>query len=264
MTAVFTLHEGDSPLLISIPHAGTQVPDDIGVRFTSHATPLADTDWHVPVLYSFAAELGATLLIAQYSRYVIDLNRPLDGTPLYPGKTETALCPIYTFDGEPLYQADLEPTTNEIEMRTEQYWRPYHRELQLRLAALKERFGYALLWDAHSIRSRIPRLFDGELPNLNIGTADGQSCTPALAQLLFKQASASPFSAVLNGRFKGGFITRHYGRPEQQIDAVQLELTQKLYMDERAPFELHAKDAEQLSITLKKLIETALTFRSSR
>jgi N-formylglutamate deformylase len=264
MIPLFTVHEGDSPLLISIPHAGTAAPDDIQARFTAHAAPLADTDWHVPVLYSFAAELGATVLTAAYSRYVIDLNRPLDGAPLYPGKIETALCPNYTFDGEPLYQADLEPTTNEIEMRIEQYWRPYHRELQLRLAALKEQFGYALLWDAHSIRSRIPRLFDGELPNLNLGTADGQSCTAALAQALFKQAAASPFSAVLNGRFKGGFITRHYGRPDEKIDAVQLELTQKLYANEQAPFELHPQDATYLSITLRKLIETLLAFRSSR
>lgn len=239
------------------------MPTDIAQHFTAHARTLPDTDWHVPTLYSFAAEMSATLLVASQSRYVIDLNRPVDGTRLYPGKNETTLCPMQTFDGEPIYREGFEPGPDQIAVRVRDYWQPYHRELRSRLDALKGRFGFALLWDAHSIRSAVPRLFDGELPNLSLGTADGKSCSSGLARELLACATASRFSAVLDQRFKGGYITRHYGRPEEHVHAVQLELTQSLYMPEQPPYDLSPEAAARLSRTLQELISVLLHFRST-
>src|SRR6185295_2029969 len=177
--------------------------------------------------------LGGARIITKNSRYVIDLNRPPDSAPLYPGAANTGLCPTEQFDGQPLYKSGETPADSDVQDRLQRYWRPYHERLATELQSLHARHGVALLFEAHTIRSRVPRLFDGRLPDINLGTADGKSCASDLAALLIETAGeAVNYSSVLNGRFKGGYITRHYGRPTEGVHAVQLELTQCSYMDE--------------------------------
>jgi N-formylglutamate deformylase len=253
MSDVFAFSQGDSPLLISVPHDGRLIPDEQRDRMTEAGLGIPDTDWHVAELYDFARELGASLLVAQYSRYVVDLNRPPDDGSLYEGQVPTGLCPQYTFAGEPLYSDDAPLTAGETGHRIERYWRPYHERLAQALDELRARYGCALLWDAHSIPSRVPRLFDGELPVLNLGNFDGRSCDAAVAGELYRLAAASPYSAVLNGRFKGGYITRHYGDPANRVQAVQLELAQRAYMDE-ATLDIDAVLADRLRDTLRGLL----------
>jgi N-formylglutamate deformylase len=229
-----TLLPGDSPLIISVPHAGTAVPQDLAPRLTPMALDLPDTDWHVARLYDFAPDLGATMIVARYTRYLIDLNRPPDDAALYGAAAKTGLCPTQSFSGELLYRDGSERLTPaEIERRREQYWQPYHDALRTQLDNTKRRFGYALLLDAHSIRSTVPRLFSGRLPDVNVGTYEGRSCTPAINDALGAQLSATAhFSHVFDGRFKGGYITRHYGQPAKGQHALQIELAQSSYMDE--------------------------------
>ena len=234
MSEVYRFIEGDSPLLVSVPHDGRLVPDTQRERMTAAGLAMPDTDWHVAELYDFARELGASLLVAQYSRYVVDLNRPPDDGSLYEGRVSTGLCPQYTFAGEALYRDDAPVSGEEVARRIERYWRPYHARLETALDELRARHGSVFLWDAHSIPSRVPRLFDGELPVLNLGNFDGRSCDPGIARALARIADASPYSAVLNGRFKGGYITRRYGDPRGGVQAVQLELAQRAYMDEES------------------------------
>ena len=258
----FTLHPGTAPLLISFPHVGTHVPPALAARLTPKAREVHDTDWHLPRLYDFARALGASLLIATHSRYVIDLNRPPDGASLYPGQSVTALCPVDDFDGEPIHLdvAD-EPGAQEIAERRAAIWQPYHDALAAELARIKAAHGVAVLWDAHSIRSVLPRFFDGKLPDLNLGTADGASCAPELAQALLAVAESAPgFTAVLNGRFKGGHITRAHGRPQDGVHAVQLEMTQSSYMQEAMPFDYLPEQAARIQPTLERLLQTALAF----
>ena len=233
MSDVFSFHQGDLPLLISVPHDGRNLPQEQRGRMTDAGLELPDTDWHVAELYSFVRELGASMLIANYSRYVVDLNRPADDAAMYEGQVATGLCPQYTFAGEPWYERDAAVTPGDAGRRVDRYWRPYHDKLRATLAEMRGSHGYALLWDAHSIASRVPRLFDGELPVLNLGTYDGQSCDPVISQELLEIAEASPYASVLNGRFKGGYITRHYGDPAANVQAVQLELAQRAYMNEK-------------------------------
>lgn len=237
----FNLHRGNAPLLASLPHDGTAIPEAIASRMTPVAHRVPDTDWHVGLLYDFAKELGASLIAPRWSRYVVDLNRPPDGHALYPGWSETALVPVNTFAGEPLYLAGEMPDAKEITARVEQYWRPYHAALRDELERLRAQHGRAVLWDGHSIRSRVPVFFDGRLPDFNLGTANGASCSPALQARLTDTlrehadgGDSSAYTHVVNGRFKGGYITRHYGQPDQGIDAVQLELAQCAYMDENS------------------------------
>ncbi|MEM9057345.1 MAG: N-formylglutamate deformylase [Pseudomonadota bacterium] len=258
MTRVFALREGDSPLLVSLPHSGTALAHDLEERLTAAAWLLPDTDWHIPRLYGFLEALGATVIEARYSRYVVDLNRPPDGAALYPGKAETALVPTQTFAGEAIYRDGGdggEPDAAEIAARRARYWQPYHDALGAALERLKARFGYALLWDAHSIASRVPRLFDGRLPDLNIGTADGAACAPALAQAVYDTCADSDFSVVMNGRFKGGYITRHYGRPDDGVHALQMEIAQASYMHEPPPFRFDADRAGRLRPVLERAID---------
>ena len=231
MIDVYTFHEGTSPLLISVPHDGVHVPPEMRARMTPAGAALPDTDWHVAELYSFARELGASMLIANYSRYVVDLNRPASDEALYEGQVATGLCPLQTFDGADIY-TDGGVTSDEIAARVGTYWQPYHDRLQQTLDALRERHGHALLWDAHSIASVVPRLFDGELPALNLGTHGGRSCGPEIADRVAAVAAASGYSHVVNGRFQGGYITRHYGAPAQGVHAMQLELAQRVYLNE--------------------------------
>ena len=232
---IFRLQAGVAPLLISLPHDGSHIPDEIAARMRPSARRSPDTDWHVARLYEpLAQSLGASLLRPLASRYVVDLNRPADGHALYPGRRETGLVSTIGFDGQPLYlDADGEPDTAEVQRRVNGYWRPYHEALGQELARLKARHGRVVLWEGHSIRSHVPMLFDGRLPDLNLGTADGASCSPALQRRLASALEGQQaYSFVVNGRFKGGYITRHYGRPEEGIEAVQLELAQCNYMDE--------------------------------
>ena len=244
MTDVYSFHAGDSPLLVSVPHDGRDVPADIRAVMTSDALELPDTDWHVSTLYDFARELGASLITANYSRYVVDLNRPPDDACLYDGKPGTGLCAQATFTGAPLYRDDAAVNPAEVAARVERYWRPYHKRLRETLDEIRDRHGYALLWDAHSIPSHVPLLFDGELPILNIGTWDGRSCDPGVSDAVFAAASASPYTTVRNGRFKGGYITRHYGDPGDRVNALQLEVAQRAYMDE-ASREYRPEQAER-------------------
>lgn len=227
----YTLRQGRLPLLISMPHNGQQIPVDIAATMQPHASAVPDTDWFLDQLYDFAGELGASTINPVYSRYVIDLNRPPDGAVLYAGANNTELCPTSGFDERPLYLPGKTPDEAEIARRIERYWRPYHQALNAELQRLKAQFGYALLFDAHSIKSQVPRFFDGRLPDINFGTADGKSAAPVLEQAIMAVPTES-FSRVLNGRFKGGYITRHYGQPMQHIHALQLELSQITYMDE--------------------------------
>ncbi len=229
-----TLLAGTSPLIISVPHAGTAVPQDLAPRLTPMALDLPDTDWHVARLYDFAPDLGATMIVARYTRYLIDLNRPPDDAALYSSATQTGLCPMHSFDGAPLYRDGTERlSAEEIEKRREQYWQPYHDALRTHLEETHKRFGYALLLDAHSIRSMVPRLFAGRLPDVNVGTFDGRSCARTVNDALGARLSAAPhFSHVFDGRFKGGYITRHYGQPSKGQHALQIELSQSSYMDE--------------------------------
>ncbi|HEY4547174.1 MAG TPA: N-formylglutamate deformylase [Pedomonas sp.] len=258
-TGVFEFRQGTLPLLVSIPHAGTQLPAELAQRLSAPARAVPDTDWHVEKLYAFAAQMGASVLKANYSRYVVDLNRPTDGALLYPGQRETGLCPLMTFADVPLYAPSDEPGADEIASRVEQYWKPYHDKLAATLAALRQQHGYALLWDAHSIRAEVPVLFEGRLPDFNLGTGGGTSCPPEIAsELLAAAQRADGFSAVLNGRFKGGYITRHYGRPEENILAVQLELTQSAYMEESDPRTWNANRAEAAQRVIEDLLNTLL------
>ncbi|MBS7660657.1 N-formylglutamate deformylase [Pseudomonas lalucatii] len=254
----FEFSRGRLPLLISMPHAGVLLTPAVEAGLVERARSLPDTDWHIPRLYDFAAELGASTLAARYSRYVVDLNRPADDKPLYASAT-TGLFPATLFDGTPLFRAGLEPSSAERARTLEQIWTPYHRVLAAELERLRDEFGYAMLFDAHSIASRVPRLFDGRLADFNLGSNDGASCAPALAmQLQQVCAGASGYSQVLNGRFKGGYITRHYGGPADNIHAIQLELAQCTYMDEAPPYAYRPKAAESVRPVLRQLLQGLL------
>ncbi|MDP3521086.1 MAG: N-formylglutamate deformylase [Hydrogenophaga sp.] len=262
----FRFRQGTRPLLISMPHVGTFVPPALAARLTDEAQGVPDTDWHLERLYDFADALGASVLVATHSRYVIDLNRPPDGASLYPGQSVTGLCPVDTFDNTPLYRdpTDL-PTEAEIAARRDAIWHPYHAQLTQELARLKAQHGVAALWDAHSIRSVLPRFFEGRLPDLNLGTADGASCDPALAaQLLAIGREAKGYTAVLNGRFKGGHITRQHGNPAQGVHAVQLEMTQAAYMMETPPFGYLPEVAAGIQPTVQRMLEAVLAFADQR
>lgn len=232
MTDVFTWHQGDSPLLISIPHDGREIPPAIAARMTETGLATPDTDWHVTRLYAFAETIGASLIAASYSRYVIDLNRSPRDEALYAGQVSTGLCPLRTFAGDDIYRDGAGVGAEDRRARIEEYWEPYHARIAAALAATRKEFGYALLWDAHSIRSSVPRLFAGELPDLSVGTSDGTSCPRAVERRIAEAAAATPYTSVVNGRFKGGYITRYYGRSDEGVYAVQLELAQRCYMDE--------------------------------
>ena len=232
---IFSLQQGRVPLLISLPHDGSFIPDAIAAGMLPHARDSLDTDWHVARLYApLAQELGASLLKPSASRYVVDLNRPADGHALYPGQRETGVVPNIGFDGQSLYPAGQAPDADEVQRRINEFWQPYHRALAQELARLLAEHGRAVLWEGHSIRSRVPMLFAGRLPDFNLDTASGASCDPGLqgALQVLLEESTGGFSHAVNGRFKGGYITRHYGDPGAGVHAVQLELVQCNYMDE--------------------------------
>lgn len=235
MTSSYTFQSGETPLLVNVPHAGTFVPDDIRAKLSPAADGLPDTDWFVDQLYEWVVELGAGLMAATHSRYVIDLNRPPDDAALYL-TAGTRLVPEITFANEAIYQSGVVLSTAEIERRRKTYWQPYHDKLSLEMHRIRERFGYAILIDAHSILSHVPMLFDGQLADLNLGSNRGQSAAPAIISRSTQSLSAdTQFSFVLDGRFRGGHITRYYGQPQQGWHALQLEMAQRVYMREQPP-----------------------------
>ena len=233
MTAVFTFSEGDSPLLVSIPHDGRHLAPGQADRMTQAGRALPDTDWHVRKLYDFAIDLGANVIAANYSRYVVDLNRDSDDSALYEDQVSTGLFPEKTFSGKDIYNSGETVSSQERQQRISAYWRPYHERIATTLVKLRQKYGYALLWDVHSIAGEVPSLFKGVLPELNFGTNDGASCGEGIVASLMQSVAESDYSVVLNERFRGGFITRQYGAPGGGIHAIQLELSQRNYMDEK-------------------------------
>jgi N-formylglutamate deformylase len=258
----YTLHRGTTPLVVSMPHVGTQLPADQHERYVPRALAVEDTDWHLDRLYAFAADLGASLLVPAESRYLIDLNRPPENTPMYAGVNNTELCPTRFFTGEPLYRAGREPDAAEVQRRVALYWQPYHDALAGELARVKAAHGHAVLFDAHSIKSELPWLFDGTLPHLNLGTADGHSCAESLRhELMDVLARQQRFDHVTDGRFKGGHITRRYGRPDDGVHAVQLEMCWRAYMDEGPPPRWDDARAAAVQPLLRQLLAALIGWR---
>ncbi len=257
------LAQGDTPLILSIPHAGTEIPEVFAEDFNSLWLARKDADWWLPQLYAFAEDLGATVVRTHISRSVIDVNRDPSGAALYPGMANTGLCPLTTFDGEALYKPNVKP---DIAARYRAYFEPYHAAIEAQIARLQRRHGRVLLYDCHSIRSEIPRLFDGTLPNFNIGTNDGKACDPALTSRIAAICAGSEnFSHVVNGRFKGGWITRSFGRPESGVHAIQMELACRGYMTEPAtpgpdtwPSQYDQKFAKPMQDILKNILASAM------
>jgi len=260
MNEVFTLQRGRTPLLVSIPHAGTVIPDDIAAQLVPRALQVEDADWHLDQLYAFAAEIGASFMVPRFARYVVDLNRPPENTPMYPGANNTELVPTHFFSGEPLYRAGCVPDAAEVARRVAHYWRPYHDALAAELARLRAEHGHAVLFDGHSIQAELPWLFDGRLPDLNLGTANAASCAPALRAALARVLAAhTPHSHVIDGRFKGGYITRHYGQPARGVHAVQMEMCWHCYMAE--PHRYDAARAAQVQPLLRELAQAMTAWR---
>jgi N-formylglutamate deformylase len=259
-TPLFEQHDGSLPILISFPHSGTYLPDGLRTRLTAAGAALPDTDWFVPELYRRCLDaLDVNWLRATHSRYVVDLNRPADGSALYPGRIESGICPTETFGGDAIYRADQGLAAEESGERVRQYWQPYHVALAGMRDRILARHGHCVVWDAHSIRSREPRLFDGELPELNLGTFSGRSAgadrVAGVAGLLSAQRR---FTHVIDGRFKGGHITRHYGQPAHGVHAMQLEIAQRAYMAETGTPQFDAPVAAPLAALIEQLI-AALT-----
>jgi len=261
------VHRGNAPLLVSFPHTGTDLPSDLEGKFVSPWQARRDADWWVDRLYDFAAPLGATTVRTRISRSVIDVNRDPSGASLYPGQATTELCPTTDFDGDPLYRDGCVPDTAEIARRTQSYFMPYHDTLRAELDRLRKAHPHVVLFEAHSIRSRIPRLFDGELPQFNIGTNSEKSCAPDLTRAVQNVCAATSHSYVVNGRFKGGWTTRHYGEPDRGLHAIQLELACRGYMDEpdhpmpdNWPAPYTEAGAADLRTVLKDILNVVLAF----
>lgn len=250
-----------APLVLSVPHAGIEIPASIEAALVDPWLARKDTDWWLGSLYDFAEALDVTLVRTRLSRTVVDVNRDPDGTPLYPGLGGTELCPTTTFDREPLYADDRAPAPAEVATRRSAYHAPYHAALAAELERLRRAHGHVVLWDAHSIRSRVPALFDGTLPHLNLGTYAGRSCAPALRETLAKLCSASAFTHVVDGRFKGGYITRRYGMPPAHVHAVQFEIALRAYVAEPeriAPDTFPPRYDAALAAPLRALLERLL------
>jgi N-formylglutamate deformylase len=256
---VFTLHRGQRPLLLSLPHVGTELPDSLRPRLVERALGLEDTDWHLERLYGFVRALGGSVLTPSFSRYLVDLNRPPENAPMYPGVNNTELCPTRFFTGDALYRDRQAPDAAEVARRVEHYWQPYHQALQAELARLREQHGHVVLFDGHSIKSELPWLFEGRLWDLNLGTAEGRSCAPTLqAALAAVLDGQDRYSTIVNGRFKGGHITRQYGRPAHGVHAVQLEMCWRCYMVEAAPHAWDDTRAAEVQPLLRRLVQTML------
>ncbi|TQV82764.1 N-formylglutamate deformylase [Aliikangiella coralliicola] len=231
MSKTYEFCKGSLPILVSMPHNGTLIPDKIAKNMTTSALEVVDTDWFMDRIYGFAQDMGCSLLKPLFSRYVIDLNRPQDNKSLYPGADTTELCPTTQFDRQPIYLEGRQPSENEIKSRVDEFWKPYHLKLKEELDEMVNQFGYALLFEAHSIKSVVPRFFEGQLPDFNFGNFDQKSSSKDFTKLV-DDWQPEGYSKVFNARFKGGYITRHYGKPENGIDSLQLELSQATYLNE--------------------------------
>jgi N-formylglutamate deformylase len=262
MSSSYHLSQGKVGMLISMPHNGQSIPHDIAKLMTDRGQKVPDTDWYMEKLYDFAQALGISIISPKYSRYVIDLNRDTSGANLYPGANSTELCPTTAFDLSPLYLDDQLPDEEEIARRVELYWQPYHQAISDTLQSMKAQFGRVVLLDAHSILSHVPRFFEGQLPDFNFGNADGQSCSAELITQVEK-LDLSPYSSVVNGRFKGGYITRAYGNPDEDIHALQLELSQSTYMDEPSDHYNEAK-AEKVKQKLQCFVGCLADFAQKK
>lgn len=261
------IHRGDAPLIVSFPHTGTDIPALFEAGFVSPWLARKDADWWVDRLYAFARDLGATTVRTTISRSIIDVNRDPSGASLYPGQATTELCPTTTFDGQPLYPAGREPDAAQIAARRAEYFSPYHAAIAAEIARLRALHGKVVLYDAHSIRSHVPRLFDGLLPHFNIGTNNGVTCDAELAGAVEEICAASGFSHTVNGRFKGGWTTRHYGKPDTGVHAIQMELACRGYMDEpdtmteaNWPTPFDPNRAAALRATLTAILSSCLAF----
>lgn len=263
-----TITMGSAPLIISLPHTGSHIPDEYAVNLQSRWLALTDTDWWIDRLYNFAQKCDATVVHTAISRTVIDVNRDPDDVSFYPGQITTSLCPLETFDGEPLYRPGQTPSGTDINYRKAQYYAPYHQAITDQIERLQKQHQQIVLYDCHSIRSLIPRLFTGLLPELNIGTNNGKSCSDKLAQSMTALCQASSFTTVLNGRFKGGYITRHFGKPQQGVHAIQIELACRSYMREPTepvnagnyPPQYDVEKASLMQSHLRVLLENCLSF----
>lgn len=265
MISWLNLQRGEAPLVVAFPHTGTDLAD-CASAFRSEWIARRDADWWVDRLYGFAADLGATTIRTDISRSVIDVNRDPSGASLYPGHPTTELCPTTTFDGDPLYR-EAEPDEDEIARRRSLWFTPYHAAIEAEITRLRAKHPRVVLYDAHSIRSHVPRLFDGELPQFNIGTNDGSNCDPALASAIEAICAASVHSHVLDGRFKGGWTTRHYGRPANGVHSIQMELAMRGYLNEPAvpdetnwPVSLDPTFAATLTPILRNILEACIAF----
>ena len=253
--SIFELHQGSSPVILGLPHTGTEVPADIWERLNSNGRSLADTDWHIHDLYAGLLD-DATTFRATFHRYVIDANRDPAGVSLYPGQNTTGLVPTTDFDGNPIWSEGEEPTDADIAERLQQFHAPYHAALSAEIVRVKAIHGIAILYDCHSIRSHIPFLFDGALPDFNIGTDMGRTCDPAIETIVREGAAAAQgYTSVLNGRFKGGWTTRHYGKPKTGVHAIQMELAQSTHLTtQTSPFAYDREKATRLRIHLKDIL----------
>lgn len=258
--SLLELSRADSPLVLGLPHTGTDIPADCAAGLNDTGRAIADTDWHIHELYAGLVE--ATTVRTLVHRYVIDANRDPTGVSLYPGQNTTGLCPLTDFDGQPIYHPGQEPDAAEIERRRATYHAPYHAALAAELARVKAIHGFAILYDCHSIRSQIPFLFDGTLPDFNIGTNNGETCDPAIERATYDICqAASGYTSILNGRFKGGWTTRHYGQPGQGVHAIQMELAQSTYMQESPDWPYDSAKARALRPHLKTILNTLTAWR---
>ncbi len=251
--STFEFTQGNMPILVSMPHNGTQIPPEIASKMTSSALKVVDTDWHLDKLYQFAKEQGCYIISPIFNRYVIDLNRSNENVNLYPGQDTTELCPTSQFNKQPIYMDGKKPSQNDINDRVENYWQPYHQQLQTVLMQIKQRFGVAFLFEAHSIKSVVPRFFNGQLADFNFGNNDGKSCSNKFVQEL-ENWNTKNYSKVINGRFKGGFITREYADLNNNIHSLQLELSQATYMNEDT-LEYDNDKAEKVQVQLSGLFQ---------
>ncbi len=262
MIDLFTIQRGGAPLIVNVPHAGTYLPDAIGSEMTAAGRAVPDTDWHVEKLYDFVPAFGATLMAATHSRYVVDLNRDPSGVALYQNASNTEICPTTTFHDAPIYLEGRAPTVDAVNVRQEKYFHPYHAALQTEIERIQRIHGYAILLDGHSIVSKAPRFFAGRLPDLNLGTVDGASCGKEIETLALERLSSHfSFKTVVNARFKGGYITRQYGRPDDNIHALQLEMAQSAYMDETNPTQYDKLHAAPLIAVLQELASELITLK---
>lgn len=255
MNAVI-VERGSSPVILAFPHVGTFVPDDIAPQLNAEGKKLRDTDWYVDRLYAGLLP-GATTVRATFHRYAIDANRDPSGASLYPGQNTTGLVPLIDFDDQPIWKPGSEPDDAEIALRREAFHAPYHNALATEIERVRELHGIAILYDCHSIRSRCPFLFDGVLPDFNIGTDNGRTCAPEIEQAVLDVCrNAAGYTSVLNGRFRGGWTTRHYGRPESGVHAVQMELTQSSHLaTEEPPFAYDHAKANRLRVHLEEILQ---------